>query len=43
MTPAAIREGFEHLRSDQELRGLAEAARSRSRPTGWSASTAPAR
>jgi DNA topoisomerase III len=30
MTPQAIREGFEHLRSDQELRGLAEAARSRS-------------
>ncbi len=30
MTPAAIREGFENLRSDQELRGLAEAARSRS-------------
>ena len=30
MTPAAIREGFEHLRSDAELRGLAEAARSRS-------------
>src|SRR6059036_1911944 len=28
MTPAAIRDGFEHLRSDQELRGLAEAARS---------------
>ena len=30
MTPAAIREGFENLRSDAELRGLAEAARSRS-------------
>ncbi|MGY4827266.1 DNA topoisomerase III [Sphaerotilaceae bacterium SBD11-9] len=30
MTPAAIREGFENLRSDQELQGLAEAARSRS-------------
>ncbi|HEV7576611.1 MAG TPA: DNA topoisomerase III [Caldimonas sp.] len=30
MTPAAIRDGFDHLRSDQELRGLAEAARSRS-------------
>ncbi len=30
MTPQAIREGFEHLRSDHELRGLAEAARSRS-------------
>ena len=30
MTPAAIREGFDRLRSDQELRGLAEAARSRS-------------
>jgi DNA topoisomerase III len=30
MTPAAIREGFENLRSDHELLGLAEAARSRS-------------
>ena len=30
MTPAAIRDGFEHLRSDKELLGLAEAARSRS-------------
>ncbi|MEO5844876.1 MAG: DNA topoisomerase, partial [Caldimonas sp.] len=30
MTPAAIRDGFDHLRSDSELRGLAEAARSRS-------------
>lgn len=30
MTPAAIRDGFENLRSDSELRGLAEAARSRS-------------
>ena len=30
MTPAAIRDGFAHLRSDRELRGLAEAARSRS-------------
>jgi len=30
MTPAAIREGFENLRSDRELQGLAEAARSRS-------------
>lgn len=30
MTPAAIREGFAKLRSDEELRGLAEAARSRS-------------
>src|SRR4051812_30603290 len=30
MTPAAIREGFENLRSDRELHGLAEAARSRS-------------
>ncbi len=30
MTPAAIREGFENLRSDKELLGLAEAARSRS-------------
>ncbi len=30
MTPAAIREGFENLRGDKELQGLAEAARSRS-------------
>jgi DNA topoisomerase III len=30
MTPQAIRDGFEHLRSDAELQGLAEAARSRS-------------
>lgn len=30
MTPAAIRDGFEHLRSDSELQPLANAARSRS-------------
>jgi DNA topoisomerase-3 len=30
MTPQAIREGFEALRSDAQLRGLADAARSRS-------------
>lgn len=30
MTPQAIRDGFDNLRSDQELMGLAEAARSRS-------------
>ncbi len=30
MTPAAIREGFESLRSDQQMQGLADAARSRS-------------
>ncbi|HEX4510267.1 MAG TPA: DNA topoisomerase III [Burkholderiaceae bacterium] len=30
MTPAAIREGFERLRSDEQMRGLAQAARSRS-------------
>jgi DNA topoisomerase-3 len=30
MTPQAIRDGFEHLRSDREMRGLADAARSRS-------------
>ena len=29
MTPQAIREGFENLRADEELHGLAEAARSR--------------
>jgi DNA topoisomerase-3 len=30
MTPQAIREGFEKLRSDQQMQGLASAARSRS-------------
>ncbi len=30
MTPAAIRDGFEQLRSDTQMRGLADAARSRS-------------
>ena len=30
MTPQAIREGFEHLRSEKQMRGLADAARSRS-------------
>jgi DNA topoisomerase-3 len=30
MTPQAIREGFEQLRSDTQMRGLADAARSRS-------------
>ncbi|MBO9514709.1 MAG: DNA topoisomerase III [Variovorax sp.] len=30
MTPQAIRDGFEQLRSDQQMRGLADAARSRS-------------
>lgn len=30
MTPAAIREGFEHLKRDEDMRGLAQAARSRS-------------
>jgi DNA topoisomerase-3 len=30
MTPQAIREGFEALRSDEQMRGLADAARSRS-------------
>jgi len=30
MTPQAIREGFEKLRSDEQMRGLAAAARSRS-------------
>ncbi|MEY2892173.1 MAG: hypothetical protein RJA98_2081 [Pseudomonadota bacterium] len=30
MTPQAIRDGFEKLRSDEELRGLSDAARSRS-------------
>lgn len=30
MTPQAIREGFEKLRSDQQMQGLADAARSRS-------------
>ena len=30
MTPQAIREGFAHLRSDAQMQGLADAARSRS-------------
>ena len=30
MTPQAIRDGFEQLRSDEQLRGLSDAARSRS-------------
>lgn len=30
MTPQAIRDGFERLRSDQQMQGLADAARSRS-------------
>jgi len=30
MTPAAIREGFESLRTEQQMQGLADAARSRS-------------
>ena len=30
MTPQAIRDGFERLRSDQQMKGLADAARSRS-------------
>ncbi|MGE8375435.1 MAG: toprim domain-containing protein, partial [Diaphorobacter nitroreducens] len=30
MTPQAIRDGFENLRSDQQMQGLASAARSRS-------------
>ena len=30
MTPQAIRDGFEHLRSDRQMHGLADAARSRS-------------
>ena len=30
MTPQAIREGFDHLRTDRQMQGLADAARSRS-------------
>ncbi|AOW15170.1 DNA topoisomerase III [Hydrogenophaga crassostreae] len=30
MTPAAIRDGFEHLKTDEQMQGLADAARSRS-------------
>ena len=30
MTPQAIRDGFDHLRSNQQMQGLADAARSRS-------------
>ena len=31
MTPQAIRDGFDHLRSDKQMLGLADAARSRDR------------
>lgn len=40
MTPQAIRDGFNNLRSDAQMQGLASAARSRPKPTGWWASTA---
>jgi DNA topoisomerase IA len=33
MTPQAIRDGFDQLRSDEDMRGLADAARSRSKPS----------
>ena len=42
MTPQAIRDGFESLRSDQQMAGLASARAAGLRPTGWSASTARA-
>src|SRR5437867_11930316 len=38
MTPEAIRVGFEHLRSQQEMQPLADAATSRAEAIGWSAS-----
>ena len=44
MTPAAIRDGFEHLRSDQQmLRASPRRRAAAPRPTGWSASTARGR
>jgi DNA topoisomerase IA len=42
MTPQAIRDGFDAPAQRQQMLGLADAARSRSRPTGWWASTARA-
>jgi hypothetical protein len=43
MTQSAIRDGFSTLRKDKELLPLADAAKSRSRQTGWWALTARAR
>lgn len=43
MTQTAIRDGFAKLRADSDMLALADAAKSRSRPTGWSASTARGR
>jgi DNA topoisomerase-3 len=43
MTPAAIRDGFAALRSDEAMLPLADAACAARRPTGSSASTARAR
>jgi len=43
MTPQAIRDGFAQLRTDAQMRGLAEARAAAPRPTGSSASTARAR
>jgi DNA topoisomerase-3 len=42
MTPQAIRDGFAHLRSDNDMQPLADAARCRSEADS-SASTARAR
>ena len=43
MTPQAIRDGFDKpARRRRQMQGLASAARSRLRPTGWWASTARA-
>jgi DNA topoisomerase-3 len=41
MTPQAIRDGFEHLRSDAQMRAW-PTPRAAARPTGWWASTARA-
>jgi DNA topoisomerase-3 len=43
MTPQAIREGFERLRTDKQMEGWRTRRAPVPRPTGWSASTARAR
>jgi DNA topoisomerase-3 len=42
MTPQAIRDGFDKLRSDKQMQGLATPRARAPKPTGWWASTAPA-
>jgi hypothetical protein len=42
MTPQAIRDGFDKLRTDKQMQGLASPRVRARKPTGWWASTAPA-